>query len=246
MYEPWEPNCERSPLLAIREPDGPVVGRLAGEVKGQHAGRFCMKAHFRFSTPRPARTTKRKGRNARSEQVTRLTISRKHFFFIWETNDAIWLNLIFCLNFRCHYSFDIHVKKKFLQLYFVTESLRWDGMKRSFYLYRKDNMINSELDFISFRSSFVIFQSFFLLLSLYEQTNWIILVRRTGRDYHEYCERSFIDFIRHRLPRERAQKSNLRKMQIGDSPNFPRLDKLTRLPALSSFPTPEWTGKGSR
>lgn len=95
-------------------------------------------------------------------------------------------------------------------------------------------MINSELDFISFRSSFVIFQSFFFFTFSVRTDELNYSVRRTGRDYHECCERSFIDFIRHRLPRERAQKSNLRKMQIGDSPNFPRLDKLT--PAASPYP----------
>lgn len=56
--------------------------------------------------------------------------------------------------------------------------------------------------------------------------------------------KSFIDFIRHRLPR--AQRSNLRKMQIGDSPNFPRLDKLTGCqPYPPSRPDPRtnWQGR---
>lgn len=46
-------------------------------------------------------------------------------------------------------------------------------------------------------------------------------------DYCWVLWKRFIDFICRRLPRKRAQGSNLRKMQIGDSANFPRLDKLT-------------------
>lgn len=91
-----------TPLLAIGEPDGPVVGRLAGEVKGQHASRFCMKAHFRFSTPRLARTTKRKGRNARIERVT-----RPSRFFTGE-----WRRNLFILKLLLSLLLSLFVKKK--------------------------------------------------------------------------------------------------------------------------------------
>lgn len=70
IYKSWEPNCERSPFLAIREPDGLAWSdRLTDEkAKGQYAGLFCIKAHFRFLAPLSAQTTKRKGINAQSRK----------------------------------------------------------------------------------------------------------------------------------------------------------------------------------
>lgn len=68
IHEPWEPNCETLTVAGqVKEPDRSVVGRLADEVKGQRASRFCIEALSFFGA---ARAIKMKRRNARSEQIT--------------------------------------------------------------------------------------------------------------------------------------------------------------------------------
>lgn len=85
----------------------------------------------------------------------------------------------------------------------------------------------------------------FLIVYFPRTDRRIFFHRKRGSRLSWKLWESFINFIRHRLPRESAQRSNLRKMQIGGSPNFPRLDKLTGCqPYPPSRPDPRRTGKG--
>lgn len=68
IHEPWEPNCERSPLLAGSKSQ---TGR-----RGQRAASRLILHEGTLSFFGPARTAKRKGGNVPSEKI----IGQRYFF----------------------------------------------------------------------------------------------------------------------------------------------------------------------